>query len=104
MVMYISWIIEIITKRWSIKMSTQTQHPGIVFKSLIIDEDKELNISKVAEMLGITRVALSRVVNGKASLTPDLAARIEKVFNISSALMLKIQASYESYDGKLCTV
>ena len=77
-------------------MSKHTQHPGIVFKSLVIDEDKALNISKVAEMLGITRVALSRVINGKASLTPDLAARIEKVFNISSALMLKIQASYDS--------
>ncbi len=78
------------------KMSKHTQHPGIVFKSLVIEEDKDLNISKVADMLGITRVALSRVVNGKASLTPDLAARIEKVFNISSALMLKIQASYDS--------
>ncbi|WP_191092702.1 MULTISPECIES: HigA family addiction module antitoxin [Cysteiniphilum] len=77
-------------------MSKHTQHPGLVFKSLVIDEDKDLNISKVADMLGITRVALSRVVNGKASLTPDLAARIEKVFNISSALMLKIQASYDS--------
>ncbi|WP_440615275.1 HigA family addiction module antitoxin [Cysteiniphilum sp. 6C5] len=77
-------------------MSKHTQHPGIVFKSLVIEEDKDLNISKVADMLGITRVALSRVVNGKASLTPDLAARIEKVFNISSALMLKIQASYDS--------
>ncbi|WP_440682251.1 HigA family addiction module antitoxin [Cysteiniphilum halobium] len=77
-------------------MSKHTQHPGLVFKNLVIDEDKDLNISKVADMLGITRVALSRVVNGKASLTPDLAARIEKVFNISSALMLKIQASYDS--------
>ncbi|MBK2124121.1 HigA family addiction module antitoxin [Fangia hongkongensis] len=77
-------------------MNNQTQHPGIVFKNLIIDEDVNLNISKVAEMLGITRVALSRVVNGKSSLTPDLAARIEKVFNVSSSLMLKIQASYNS--------
>ncbi len=77
-------------------MSNQTQHPGIVFKNLVIDEDKELNISKVAQMLGVTRVALSRMVNGKTSLTPGLAARIEKVFNISSSLLLKIQASYDS--------
>ncbi|MCF6807359.1 HigA family addiction module antitoxin [Thiotrichales bacterium 19S9-12] len=75
----------------------QIVHPGEVLKELVIEAHPELTISKAAEYLKITRVALSRVLNAKSALTPDLAAKVEKVFGIKASLLLKIQASYDSY-------
>ncbi|MCF6776221.1 HigA family addiction module antitoxin [Thiotrichales bacterium 19X7-9] len=72
-------------------------HPGEIIHELVINAYPELTISKAANYLKITRVALSRVLNAKASLTPELAAKIEKVFGVKASLLLKIQASYDSF-------
>ena len=72
-------------------------HVGEVFRELVLDSNQGLTITKAAEHLKVTRVALSRVVNGQASLSPDLAAKIEKVFSIKASILLKIQAKYDSY-------
>jgi addiction module HigA family antidote len=72
-------------------------HAGEIFKDLVLEDSADLNITKAANLLGVTRVTLSRVVNGQASLSPELASRIEVVFAIKASILLKIQASYDSY-------
>ncbi len=48
-----------------------------------------------AEILGVGRPALSAVLNGRASLSPEMAIRVEKAFGVSMDLLLKIQLQYD---------
>lgn len=70
-------------------------HAGDVIYWGII-EPLDLSIAKAAEILGVRRATLSDVVNGKASLSPDLALRIEKAFGPSVDHLLRIQAAYDA--------
>lgn len=69
-------------------------HPGPWLRRNII-EPYGLTISKTAEHLQVSRVALSNVVNGKAALSPDMALRFEQAFDISAATLLRMQASHD---------
>ena len=56
-----------------------------------------LSVVRAAEILGVRRATLSDLVNGKASLSPEMALRIEKAFDISMDTLLRMQAWYDSY-------
>ena len=55
-----------------------------------------ISITKAAEILGVRRATLSAVVNGKASLSPELALRVEKEFGPEVDHLLRIQAAYDA--------
>jgi addiction module HigA family antidote len=55
-----------------------------------------VSVSEAARLLGVRRATLSAVVNARASLSPDLALRIEKAFGPKVDLMLRIQAAYDA--------
>ncbi|MBI5263294.1 MAG: HigA family addiction module antidote protein [Bradyrhizobium sp.] len=55
-----------------------------------------ISITKAAEILGVRRATLSAVVNGKASLSPELALRVEKAFGPEVDHLLRIQAAYDA--------
>ena len=55
-----------------------------------------ISITKGAEILGVRRATLSAVVNGKASLSPELALRVEKAFGPEVDHLLRIQAAYDA--------
>ena len=65
-------------------------HPGEILKDDIL-ADAGLTVARAAEILGVGRPALSAVLNGRASLTPEMALRFEKAFGVSMELMLKMQ-------------
>ena len=69
-------------------------HPGEVLKEDVI-ASSGLSIAKAAEILGVGRPALSAVLNGRASLSPEMALRFEKAFGVSMDLMLKMQLQYD---------
>jgi addiction module HigA family antidote len=70
-------------------------HPGEVFYWGVL-EPFGLTVSEAARLLGVRRATLSAVVNARASLSPDLALRIEKAFGPKVDLMLRIQAAYDA--------
>ncbi|WP_223881066.1 HigA family addiction module antitoxin [Nesterenkonia ebinurensis] len=51
-------------------------HPGEVIREDVLEE-LGLSVKDAAERLGVSRVALSRVVNGRARINPELALRLE---------------------------
>lgn len=59
-------------------------HPGEILKELVI-ETLELTITDVAEHLDISRKTLSKVLNGKGAIPPEMALRLELVFGKPSA-------------------
>ena len=76
----------------------RTAHTGMFIREKVFPPG--LTVTAAAEILNIGRVALSRVLNGKASLTPDLAERIETAFGFSAAKLLRMQASYQNEEAK----
>ncbi|MCA9840121.1 MAG: HigA family addiction module antidote protein [Trueperaceae bacterium] len=69
-------------------------HPGEVLKGLYLD-DMELTITYAAEALGVSRNSLSRVVNGKAAISPEMAFRIAKAFGGTAKSWLNMQLEYD---------
>ncbi len=57
-------------------------HPGGFIRTEII-EPLNLSITAAAVALGVTRPALSALVNERAALSPDMAIRIDKAFGVS---------------------
>lgn len=52
---------------------------------------EHVSLSKAAERLGISRVTLSRIVNGQSPLTSNVAIRMEDVFGLSAETLLTLQ-------------
>ena len=71
-------------------------HPGDFIKTEILDE-LGLSISRSAEILRVRRATLSDFVNGKASLSPQMALRIEKAFGVSMDMLMRMQAWYDTH-------
>ena len=69
-------------------------HPGEVLKEDVLAE-AGLTVVRAAEILGVGRPALSAVLNGRASLSPEMALRFEKAFGVSMDLMLKMQLQFD---------
>ena len=70
-------------------------HPGDFVRTEVIEEHG-LSVTKAAEILGVRRSTLSDVLNGRAALSPEMALRIEKAFDVRMDLLLQMQAWYDA--------
>lgn len=69
-------------------------HPGQTIKVMVFDP-MDLSVTEAAERLAMSRVALSRVLNGKAGISPDLAIRLEMAGVSTAAFWMGLQSSYD---------
>ena len=69
-------------------------HPGGFVRSEIV-ESFGLTVRRAAEVLGVTRPALSAFLNERAQLSPEMALRIEKAFGVSMDTLMRMQNSYD---------
>ena len=69
-------------------------HPGEILKELYI-EPLHLTITAVAQGLGVTRKALSELVNGKFGVSPNMAIRLAKAFSTTPESWLNLQQQYD---------
>lgn len=69
-------------------------HPGGFVKHEII-EALNLSVTDAAKALGVTRAALSALLNERARLSPEMALRIEKAFGVSMDTLMRMQNSYD---------
>ena len=79
----------------SIKVNMSPSHPGDFIRTEVIEE-LGLSVTKAAEILGVRRATLSDLLNGNAALSPEMALRIEKAFNVSMDMLLRMQAWYDA--------
>ncbi len=68
-------------------------HPGKIIKNAV--EASGLNVTEAAKGLGITRQTLSRVINTKTSLSPEMAIRVSKAFGSTPEHWLRMQMAYD---------
>jgi addiction module HigA family antidote len=66
---------------------------GTYIKQHIIPDG--MSVKEAAERLGVSRPALSNLLNGNASLSPEMALRLEKAFGANRQDLLDLQASHE---------
>ena len=76
-------------------------HPGEIIREEII-KALGLTVTGAAEILGVRRATLSDVTNGKASVTAEMALRLEKAFGVSMDLLLKMQAGFDAAQARQC--
>jgi addiction module HigA family antidote len=69
-------------------------HPGGFVRDECI-EPLGLTITQAAAALGVTRVTLSELVNGRRGISPEMAVRLSKAFGGSAESWLVQQAQYD---------
>jgi addiction module HigA family antidote len=78
------------------KIGMKPPHPGDFIKTEILDA-LHLSVARAAAILGVRRATLSDLIHGKASLSPEMALRLEKAFSVSMDMLLRMQAWHDSY-------
>ncbi len=73
-------------------------HPGGIFKEEVLTP-LNLSVTEAAERLAMSRVALSRVLNGEAAISPDLAVRLESAGVSTGRSWLAMQANYDLWQA-----
>ena len=69
-------------------------HPGLFIREEIVDAHG-LTVTAAAEVLGVSRPALSNMLNGRAALTGEMALRIEKAFGVKMDTLMRMQSAYD---------
>jgi len=66
-------------------------HPGSVLRDYLAD----LSVTDAASHLGVTRAALSRILNGSAGISADMALRLADALGTSPDLWIGMQSQYD---------
>ena len=75
-------------------------HPGEILKELVITP-LELTITDASEHLNVSRKTLSKVLNGRGAITPEMALRLELAFRKPSAdHWLRLQNAYDLWQSR----
>ena len=69
-------------------------HPGRIIRHACL-EPLGLSVTRGAEILGVTRPTLSKVINSRASISPEMAIRLSKAFGGNAETWVKMQAAYD---------
>jgi len=73
-------------------------HPGEILQDTVLAEGR-ITISEFARKLGVSRVALSRVVNGRAAVSADMALRLAAAVGGSAESWLQMQSAYDLWQA-----
>lgn len=76
------------------KMKRQPTHPGNILKEDYLVPLK-ITITEMASRLGVSRKTLSKILNEKGAVTPDMALRLSKAFKTTPDLWLNLQKNFD---------
>ena len=82
-------------------MSTMSNppHPGEIIREECL-KPLGLTVTAAATGLGITRKALSELLNGHTGLSPEMAIRLAKAFGSSAETWLRLQMQYDLWQAE----
>ena len=69
-------------------------HPGEILRQLCL-EPLGLTVTETAEGLGVSRKTLSAILNGRSSISPEMAVRLSLAFGTSAESWLNHQIQYD---------
>jgi len=71
-------------------------HPGEVLREWL----SEISVTEAARRLGVTRVALSRLLNGSAGVSADMDLRLSKALGTTAGMWYGMQADYDMWKAR----
>lgn len=75
-------------------------HPGLSIKDACLDP-LQLSVTEAAKILGIARHTLSRILNGHAGISAEMAIRLEKAGWSNADHWLRMQMAYDLAQARL---
>ncbi len=69
-------------------------HPGEVIRELCL-EPLGVTVTAAAEALGVSRKALSELLNGRSGVSPEMALRLSLAFDTTAESWLSMQMEYD---------
>jgi addiction module HigA family antidote len=75
-------------------MMKNPPHPGELLREDVL-APLGIEVTDAAQRLGMSRTTLSRVINGRAGISPDLALRLERAGVSTARFWMTLQANYE---------
>lgn len=76
-----------------------TPHPGGFIREVCL-EPLNLTVTEAARKLGVTRKALSELLNGKTGISTEMALRLAKAFHTTPESWLTQQMNYDLWEAK----
>jgi len=80
------------------KMKRQPTHPGRIIKEDYL-EPLSITVTDMANMLGVSRKTLSKIINKRGAITPDMALRLARAFDTTADLWLNLQKNYDLWQA-----
>ena len=78
-------------------------HPGLTLRDDVLPA-LGLSVTQAAEQLGVSRVALSRMLNGRAAISPDMALRLEAWLGVArggdARVWMVLQSAYDMWQAE----
>jgi addiction module HigA family antidote len=74
-------------------------HPGEVLKTLCL-EPLKVSVTEAAKALGVSRKTLSAILNGRAGISPEMAARLSIAFGTSAESWLNQRTQYDLWHAE----
>jgi len=74
-------------------------HPGTIIKTLCL-EPLGVTVTQAAQALGVSRKTLSAILNGRASISPEMAVRLSIAFDTSAESWLNQQTQYDLWHAE----
>jgi addiction module HigA family antidote len=72
-------------------------HPGEVLREYL---PESLGVTEAARRLGVTRQALSALLNGRSGVSAEMALRLESALGTSAEMWLEMQAGYDLWQAR----
>ncbi len=74
-------------------------HPGELLKEDVLPS-LGLTVGEAARQLSVTRVTLSKIINGKSRISPDMAVRLSLWLETSADSWLNMQSAYDLWQAE----
>ena len=78
-------------------------HPGSILREDVLPA-KELTVTETARQIGVSRVTLSRVINEKAGISPEMALKIEDWLGVEhggrAEMWVGMQVKYDMWQAR----
>jgi addiction module HigA family antidote len=77
----------------------EARHPGAVVREFVLAQ-LDLSVSQAARDLGVSRQTLHRIFDASASITPEMAVRLEALCGIPAMFWLQLQCAHDLREAR----
>jgi addiction module HigA family antidote len=81
------------------KIIRRPTHPGIIIKEDYLIP-LSITIKDMALMLGVSRKTLSKIINERGAITPDMALRLSRAFDTTPHFWLNLQKNFDLWQAE----